>query len=313
MNPHFQTRRHCPACGRSDAATVFSRPYADAGLRAALEKFYAEVGGLEYAALLGADYVVQACAGCGLHFQRDVPDDFLLAKLYEEWISPERAFARFHARTPPARHLDIARDVFASLSLVRRPASPLRALDYGCGWGEWARMTKAFGAEAWGTELSAARRAACGRDGIAIADEADLPPASFDLINADQVFEHLPTPAATLALLATKLTPGGVLRIAVPNGWRIAAALRHFDREIVRPRLGALNAIAPLEHLNGFTTRSLVRMAGACGLVRLVPPRRILAGAAIRPPGLRGKLKQLVRPFYLRSPWSTQLWFTRTP
>lgn len=309
MNAHFTTRMECPGCHGTTVEMIFSRPYAEPRLRGALERFYAEVGGLDYTALEGADYVVQSCRGCGLTFQRDVPDDSLLEKLYEEWISPERAFDRFHANVSPGRHAEIARDVFISLSLVRSASRPLRALDYGCGWGEWGRMTKAFGAETWGTELSAARRAACERDGIRVVTENALPSAGFDLINADQVFEHLPAPARTLALLKTKLHSGGVIRIAVPNGWRIASSLRSFDRELQAPRLGGLNAIAPLEHLNCFTTRSLVRMAADCGHTRLVPSWGVLHQALVCLPGLRGKIKQAVLPAYLRSRWSTQLWF----
>ena len=310
MNAHFVTRACCPVCGAASAPTLLSRPYAEPRLRVALERFYAEVGRIDTAALLGADYVLQGCARCGLVYQRDVPDDFLLGKLYEEWISPTRAFERFHAQITPVRQAEIARDVAISLALVRRPADARRTLDYGCGWGEWGRATIAAGAETWGTELSASRRAACERDGIKVVADEALPDGHFDLINADQVFEHLPAPAATLALLTPKLRAGGVIRIAVPNGWRIARALAAFDRELQRPRLGGLNPVAPLEHLNCFTTRTLVALAATCGLVRCRPPWRVLRESRCWPPGLRAKVKQLVLPAYLRSRWSTQLWFT---
>lgn len=309
MNPHFVTRHVCPVCHRAQLTTVFSRPYADAALRTALEKFYAEVGQLDYEALLGADYVVQACSECGLHFQRDIPDDTLLEQLYERWISPQRSFERFHARTPPGRFLEISRDVFMSLSLVRKREGPLRALDYGCGWGEWSRMTIAYGVESWGTELSASRRDHCLHDGIRVVPEAELPAGGFDLINADQVFEHLPSPADTFKLLKTKLRAGGVIRLAVPNGWGIESALKSFDRQLRRPRLGSLNPIAPLEHLNGFTTRSLLRLAADHGLQRVLPPWSVLRRAFLFLPGVRAKVKQLIHPFYLRSNVTTQLWF----
>lgn len=309
MNPHFVTRHVCPVCHRAQIKTLFARPYADAALRSALERFYAEVGGLDYAALLGADYIVQACTECGLYFQRDVPDDHLLEQLYERWISPQKSFDRFHARTPPGRFLEISRDVFVSLSLTRKREGAVRALDYGCGWGEWSRMTQAYGVESWGTELSATRRDFCQRSGIRVVPDAALPAGGFDLINADQVFEHLPNPADTLKLLKTKLRAGGVIRIAVPNGWGIESALKNFDRQLRRPRLGAINAIAPLEHLNGFTTRSLVRLAAEQGLQRLLPPWRVLGRAVFFLPGLRAKAKQLALPFYLRSNIATQLWF----
>ena len=313
MNPHFVTRKTCPGCSSRGLRTIFSRPYAEARLRSALEQFYAEVGRLDYDALLGADYIVQACADCGLHFQRDVPDDFLLAELYEKWISPERAYARFHAHVSRTRELEITRQVSLSLALANPMAAPPQVLDYGCGWGEWSRAAKSLGAETWGTELSASRRAACERQGVKVVDDEELPPTAFDVINADQVFEHLPSPAKTLGFLATTLRPGGVIRIAVPNGWRISKKLNSFDRELQAPRLGGLNPIAPLEHLNCFTTTSLMRMAAQCGLMRLRPGWNELWRAFVWPPGLRARIKQVVLPFYLRSQWSTELWFVAAP
>lgn len=309
MNPHFITRPSCPGCSGRTTRTIFSRPYAESRLRAALEAFYAEVGHLDYEVLLGADYVLQRCEACSLVFQRDVPDDFLLGRLYEEWISPARAFERFHAHPAHGRQQEIARDVAVSFSLVRGGQRSLRTLDYGCGWGEWGRATLAFGAETWGTELSASRREKCQRDGIKVAAEGELPKGYFDLINADQVFEHLPAPAATFAFLRPLLRPSGVIRIGVPNGWRIGGKIDDFDRELKKPRLGGLNPVAPLEHLNCFTTRSLVRMAADQGLRRLMPPLGELLRKIVWAPGARTKLKEALRPFYLRSRWSTQLWF----
>lgn len=308
MNPHFVSRDRCPACGGTNVRPVFSRSYDEPRLREALERFYAEVGRLEYEWLAGAEFVVDACHDCGLHYQRHVPDDFLLEKLYEQWISPARAFEKFHAHASVGRRLEIARDVAISLALANRSSGGPRALDYGCGWGEWARMTAAFGAESWGTELSESRRAACRRLGVHIAADTELPNAAFDLINADQVFEHLPAPARTLAFLRPKLRPGGVIRVAVPNGWRIQRSLARFDRELGKARLGGLNAIAPLEHLNGFTGRSLIRMAEKVGLARVTPGWPILRQAWVIH-GWRAMVKQVIRPWYLRSGWSTQLWF----
>lgn len=313
MNAHFVTRSACPVCGRPAARTLFSRPYAEPRLRSALEAFYREVGALDYDALLGADYVLQECTGCGLVYQRDVPDDTLLARLYEEWISPAQAYARFHARISPARQAEIDAEVALGLALARKATGRRRVLDFGCGWGEWGRACLAAGAETWGTELSAARSEKCRRDGIRVVPESDLPDAAFDLINADQVFEHLPVPGATLALLAAKLGPGGVLRIAVPNGARIRRHLARFDVELARPRLGGLNAAAPLEHLNCFNPRSLVHLAAAHGLTRVVPSWTVLLRHLTWPSGLRGKVKALVHPAYLRSRWCTQLWFTAAP
>ena len=308
MNARFRSRPACPACGAAPAVTLFSRRFDEPRLRAALERFYAEVGRLDSAALAGAEFVVQRCPRCTLVFQRDVPDDTLLARLYEEWIDPETTRRR-HLAADPARRLEIAHDVHLALQLVAPlPPTPL-ALDHGCGWGEWGVMARAFGAESWGTELSATRQAHCRALGLRIAAEDELPDATFHLVNSDQVLEHVPDPRATLALLARKLHRDGILRVSVPRGQGVERALPRFDAEMGRPRLGALNAIAPLEHLNCFTHRSLISLAASVGLRAIVPPWRALTAACALPPGLKRKARALLRPFYLRSRRSTLVHF----
>ncbi len=311
MNKHFRRRLECPACAGSRPRSLLIRRYDEPSLRAALENFYATVGQLDYACLHGATYELQRCEDCHLVYQQFVPDEFILGTLYEEWINPQKAFARYHVTVTPVRRLQIARDVGLSLSLVAAKEKPIRALDYGCGWGEWAIMMAAFGVDSWGTELSPTRRDYCAERGIRLVADANLPEGGFDFINADQVFEHLPDPRGTLQMLTRVLGRNGVMRIAVPNGWRIERRLPDFDRELMAPRLGRVNPVAPLEHLNCFRTRSLVALATGCGLRRVVPSWRLLQSTFHLPSGWRARAKAMVRPFYLRSAWSTQLYFSR--
>ena len=307
----FHPRPDCPACGTTGRA-VFSRAYDEIKLRQALTAFYAVVGQLDYPLLEGADYSVAVCPRCDTWFQTSIPSDALLAKLYEEWIDPTKARLRFHHNQPPHQFLASAREVQIALALTL-PEAPRTALDYGCGWGEWSRMLQAFGHEAWGTELSPTRREHALQHGIRVVADTDLPDGYFGQINLDQVLEHIPAPRACLRLLADKLHPAGTLRLAVPHAGRVPRALKNFDHELTRPRLGGLNAIAPLEHLNAFATAGLVELAAGCGLVRIRPPWSVLLRSVIFPPGFPAKLKVLLRPFYLRSAYTTQLYLRRAP
>ena len=308
--PDFVDRPHCPACGTT-GRTAFSISYANSALKSALLDFYAKVGGLDYPVIEHATYEVARCPECSTWFQTRVPSDPILAKLYEEWIDPEKARLRFHHNHSPHQSLHCAREVALALALARSSA-PRTALDYGCGWGEWSRMTQAFGCESWGTELSPTRRAHAEKSGVRVEADADLPDHHFGLVNLDQVLEHVPDPRATLGLLATKLHPDGILRLAVPNAWRVSRALKNFDRELTRPRLGGLNAIAPLEHLNAFSHEGLVRLARAAGLSPVRPPWKLLLATSLFPPGLASKVKTLARPFYLRGRFSTVLFFAHS-
>ena len=305
-SPTFVHRLNCPCCDHVGRPT-FTRPFAEKKLRSALLDFYSTVGGLDYSAIEHAAYDVSRCLDCHSWYQTQIPADALLARLYEEWIDPEKARLRFHNRPAPHYSLNTAREVALALALGP-PHTPRTALDYGCGWGEWGRMTQAFGFESWGTELSATRRAHAEKSGIRIEADAGLPDRHFGLVNLDQVLEHVPDPRATLHLLAAKLHPDGILRLSVPNAWKVGRALKNFDRELTRPRLGGLNAIAPLEHLNAFSHNGLVRLALTAGLSPVRPPWGPLLATTLLPPGLAPKIKAFARPFYLRSRFSTQLY-----
>lgn len=305
----MDVRRTCPACA-AEAQVLYSRPYDDPVLRDTLQGFYGEALRRDYGVLRGAAFVLAECRGCGLIFQQQVPNRALLACLYEEWIDPRAALACHHATARLGDQLEVARDAFIALSLARADERPRRTLDFGCGWGEWATMAQGFGAESWGTELSPTRQGYCSARGIRIVDEADLPDGAFDVINLNQVFEHLPQPRETLTRLRRTLRPGGIVRIAVPNGRSIKRHLRQFDAEVRRPQGGHLYAVAPLQHLSCFTTASLEALAARCGLRRVVPPWRVLWESVHLPLGWKGRLKALVRPAYLRSGLSTDLLFT---
>jgi len=306
----FYPRPSCPACGTTGRA-VFRRAFDETKLRAALTSFYAAVGRLDYPLLEGTDYSVAVCPQCATWFQTSIPSDALLAKLYEEWIDPNKARLRFHHNQPPHQFLVCAREVQIALALAL-PDAPRTALDYGCGWGEWGRMLQAFGGETWGTELSPTRREHALQHGIRVVADSELPDDYFGHVNLDQVLEHVPDPRACLGLLATKLHPAGSLRLAVPHAWQVARALKNFDDELTRPRLGGLNAIAPLEHLNAFSTAGLLKLAAQCGLARIRPPWSALLQYLVFPPGASAKLKSLLRPVYLRSAYTTQLYFRRS-
>jgi hypothetical protein len=192
---------------------------------------------------------------------------------------------------------------------VMQPGAPALALDYGCGWCEWARMTQAFGLETWGTELSPTRVDYAKRHGVRIVDDANLPDRAFGLVNLDQVLEHVPDPRGTLARLSKTLHACGVLRVGVPNGMRVPRSLRHFDREMRRPKLGRMMPVAPLEHLNCFSGPALEKLGAVCGLQRVRPRWAALLQITVFRPGLAAKVKAFLRPAYLRSRFSTQMYF----
>ena len=70
--------------------TIYQSEYDKPPIKDYLEDFYSPQGMVEFEYLEGASYVLCECNVCGLIFQRDIPNDSLMERLYERWIDPEK-------------------------------------------------------------------------------------------------------------------------------------------------------------------------------------------------------------------------------
>jgi SAM-dependent methyltransferase len=130
----------------------------------------------------------------------------------------------------PLRHSNNARLLEA---LARHGAAPgQRLLDVGCGAGILVGQAVVAGYDAEGVEpdanvLRLARRNGKVRHGYF--PSALEPDEAFDVIVFNDVFEHIPNLTATLADIASRLRPGGLLCLNCPDKrglfFRVAAAL----------------------------------------------------------------------------------------
>lgn len=132
-------------------------------------------------------------------------------------------------------------------------------LDVGCSAGMFLRTLKDDGyANVHGMDLADLH---CDfvRDVQGIPCDSTLevvPDGAFDLVTCHAVLEHTPDPVAFARLLTTKLKPGGLLVINVPN----------FDSYYRRLAGRSWLWLIPPVHLQYFGHRSLERTLAAAGL-----------------------------------------------
>jgi SAM-dependent methyltransferase len=165
------------------------------------------------------------------------------------------------------------------------PAKVARLLDLGCGTGATVALVKEARGVEWagGVEIDAiaarAAREVCDRvwavDASCERFEAEIQPASLDLVLCLDVLEHLANPWAMVKRLSPLLVPGGRLIVCVPNIrnwkflWRLAA---HGDFNY------ADAGILDRTHLRFFVRATAIELA-TCGGLHLLsvtnaqPPR----------------------------------------
>ena len=237
-----------------------------------LNDFYQ--GRVESAQLQLSNYRVMQCHQCDLLYQSEILNPEGLNLLYNDWVDQSKSLQKKRSASSKlfkqyAGQMQSLQALFAA-----RPAD-IRVLDYGMGWGYWARLAQAHGFDVSGVELSKQRAEHARGMGLLVLDSLPAEGGQYHFIYANQVFEHLTDPRQAMFDLSRSLLPDGVMHIRVPDGRGIAANLRQ------RGWSGELGAIHPLEHINCFSRASLKYLAGDAGMEVINPPLRLHRGSLI--------------------------------
>lgn len=276
MPTNFNIREDCPACGARQLTlrTLYRAPFDKPPVSNYLRKFYAQQGpGVDLKQLAGAHFHLVECASCKLVYQREAPGEALSRELYCTWIDPERALANYKKEGNPlwlrSAH---AGEILCLAALLGKRLDELKVLDYGMGWGTWVMLARGFGCNVSGLEFNPIQQLHAASQGIDIVEPEQIPGARFDLINAEQVFEHLDNPLDTLKLLSKGLAPKGIIKISVPWVPDITRRARKMNFDAPKGSRGSIAAVAPLEHINYFRRKSLIKMASLAGLKEVTLP-----------------------------------------
>ena len=119
---------------------------------------------------------------------------------------------------------------------LRAAAVPVRALDLGCGRGEWIELLRGEGIEATGVDENPVIVDMCVKRSLPVV-RADAflhlraqPDGAYDLVTSFHVIEHLPTETAVAWLLEIRrvLRPGGVLILETQNAKNLTVGASTF-------------------------------------------------------------------------------------
>ena len=298
QSQYFFCRDKCPACTSGMLIDLYKKPYDEPPISEYLESFYSPQGGVEFKYLKNATFTLCECRECGLIFQKEIPNDFLMEKLYEEWLDPKKAFQQHQKIENLSLYSSYAQEISRIIACFNQVPSKLSFFDFGMGWGKWALMAKGFGCESYGTDLSEERIKCAISNGIKVIAWDEIPKHSFDFINTEQVFEHIPNPLDTLIYLKNALKTDGILKISVPMVNDINRRLKLMDWKAPKGTRNSLNPVAPLEHINYFLRNSLIKMAKLAGMEEMVMPMRVQYTYTSNWSGAKRIVKNILSPIY---------------
>lgn len=285
----FDLRSECISCDSKRLRTVWQSSFGDNDIAPFL-------GMMGYdqsaeAALWGQPVELVRCADCSMTFHKHVLTDDWQDILYSQWITSEQIM-KTQRRRANEHDLQFNRGVQRIKHCLRlnemlnqRFRGPHRALDFGCGDGEFVVLAQSMGFEAVGVDRSTTRDARAQAAGVHIVPTlADVSAAPLHAVTLFQVLEHVTAPTQLLKQLHDKLAPKGVLVVEVPD-----------CSDVTVPRnLSDFRLVAPTEHVNAFTPKTLATMCLRAGFE---PVERVPAWVTTRPADLvRTSLSKLYQP-----------------
>jgi O-antigen chain-terminating methyltransferase len=150
-----------------------------------------------------------------------------------------------------------------------------RALDLGCGRGEWLELTKELGLNAHGIDLDDGMLLACKEldlsveTGDAISYLEKLADESQTVVSAFHVVEHIAF--EQLQLLVSEairvLKPGGLLIMETPNPENIVVATRNFYLDPTHQRPIPPELLSFLPEFYGFSRIKIIRLQESKDLI----------------------------------------------
>ena len=244
----MRTVNFCPACGDKNYKVVKSQ-------NAEVVRRFKSYSKKKYNGLLDSwlkeiTLGIYGCSNCGHHWYCQIPSERQLMKMYAEGRLLKDPNPK-EMRTPKPY-------MVSEMKRLRRLFPNLKSpslLDFGSGFGGWAKAAKDVGFEVWAFEPSVSRAKEKDTDFIQIYDLATVSGKKFDAINIEQVLEHLPNPCRTLREIRAYCHENTVVRLTTPNLYR---SYEGDDLWSSWPYDGVrAHTMAPFEHLQGFTPESL--------------------------------------------------------
>ncbi|MEW4983468.1 MAG: methyltransferase domain-containing protein [Cycloclasticus sp.] len=166
---------------------------------------------------------------------------------------------------------------FVKLLLHKSSAKPNRALDLGCGRGEWLELLKEQGFNAQGVDLDEGMLEACELQGFSVEKEDAISylhgqkDNSFAVISGFHIAEHLPFDKLRTLIDESfrVLTPGGLLVLETPNPENIVVGTTNFYLDPTHEQPLPTNLLSFVAEFSGFVRVKVLGLQAANSIKEL--------------------------------------------
>ena len=236
-------RTKCPVCFSSKFKIIFSISYKNEKILKFFYDYYN--GNMPTNILEDYDYQLLECSDCQLIFQKYIPDKEFSIELYDKIISPEKSLQK----KIDAKNLNLKYD--NEIRLIKKifKNKKIKILEFGAGWGFWARRVKEKGFDVDAFELSKNRIDFMKKKGINVIEDLKKNIDKYDFIYSDQTIEHINDPHQIFKEFLPNLKKGGFILLNYPSSFL-------FKYQLTKNYIPHKDAAHPLEHINIFNRKS---------------------------------------------------------
>jgi hypothetical protein len=243
-------RLNCPYCEGINFNSLFKKNYNSNILQEFILSYYRNTKILDI--LKFNLYEIVECTECTGLFQKFIPDDNLSYYLYEKLISANDSFNKKN-NIMRTNFKEYNFDAEIIKKLFKKDNNQIKILEFGCGWGFWAKFMKELNFDVETIEISETRIDYLKKNRIQNYKNINELVKNYDLIFSNQALEHVSSPFEIIKNLNNKLNKNGVMYHKFPSSFL-------FKKKLSKNYEPKKDCAHPLEHINIFNKKSFKKM-----------------------------------------------------
>ena len=240
-------RKKCPLCNSGKTQDIYSKSFNEIPISKFLNNYYKHPKLMSF--IKNDDFILSECKDCHFIFQKNIPDNKFSEFIYNKLISEKKSFNKkkiFNSRN----YYQYFKDAILIESLTKKSNNQVSILEFGSGWGFWARFMKSLNFNVSTCEISKSRAKYIKKNKIKNYHDLKLINKKFDIIFSDQVLEHVNDPKIIIKNLSKLLNKNGYMIHKFPSTFAFKTKLKWGYRV-------KKDCAHPLEHINLLNMRSI--------------------------------------------------------